>query len=179
MRIIAGEFRGRTLVTVRDRSVRPAMDRVKSTIFNMLQNRLSLIDAQVLDLFAGSGSLGFEALSRGAAHVIFVETGKEAAALIQKNAENLGCEDRCSIIEVDALQYIARERETFNLIFADPPYKFEEIAALPRLIGAHKLLRKEGFLIIEHWRRASFEPAPELTLNAQKEFGATRVSFYS
>jgi 16S rRNA (guanine966-N2)-methyltransferase len=178
MRIISGEFRGRRLQMLRDDSIRPATDRVKGSIFNMLQNRLSLINALVLDLFAGSGNLSFEALSRGASEVVLVETGRAAIELMRANAEALGCEERCTILQEDALHYIEHCREKYDLIFADPPYRYEEVTEIPGLIFKHGLLKKEGFLIIEHSKHTIFAESPDYTLSVCKEFGNTRVSFF-
>jgi 16S rRNA (guanine(966)-N(2))-methyltransferase RsmD len=177
MRIITGIYKGRTLQTVRDNSVRPATDRVKGTIFNVLQNRLDLNGARVLDLFAGSGSLGFEALSRGAAHVTFVDLQRSALAMIERNAEALGCIEECDIFEDDAHSFLRRAPAPFDLIFADPPYAWEGIGMLPSDILAAGLLRKQGFLIIEHSKQAAFAPGGSYEVAVCKEFGNTRVSF--
>lgn len=178
MRIIAGKYKGRRLETVRDLSVRPATDRVKGTIYNMLQNRLNIVGATVLDLFAGSGSLGFEALSRGAERVVFVDVGDESYDAMTANAEKLGCLPSCSIILMDAIRFLDYTRDIFNLIFADPPYRYERISELPRLIFERKLLKKGGFLIIEHSKKTTFEPHPLYRMMLQKEFGNTRLSIF-
>jgi 16S rRNA (guanine966-N2)-methyltransferase len=178
VRIISGEYRGRRLEMLRDNSIRPATDRVKGSIFNMLQNRLSLVNAQVLDLFAGSGNLAFEALSRGAAHVVLVDSGRPAIEIINANVEHLDCEDRCTILQTDALQFIDHCRDTFDLIFADPPYGYEGTKDIPEFIFQRKLLKKEGFLIIEHSKHTNFQASPGYTLSVCKEYGNTRVSFF-
>ena len=178
MRIISGEYRGRRLKTVDDNSIRPATDKVKGSIFNMLQNRLSLINANVLDLFAGSGSLAFEALSRGATNAVFVEEARYAIEAIEENANALRCEDQCTILQTDAVQYIEHCREKFDLVFADPPYAYGSIADLPRLIFERGLLNKEGFLIIEHSKHTTFADSTQYKLSVCKEFGNTRVSFF-
>jgi len=179
VRIITGKYRGRVLSTVPDRSVRPATDRVRSTIFNVLQNRLRMADARVLDAFAGSGSLGFEALSRGASHVTFVDNQPKVLRVIESNARMLGCEDSCDVIESDALAFIANARRKFDLIFADPPYLYGETSGIPRSVFERELLARGGFLIIEHSRKARFEPSGLYESVVEKEFGGTRVSFFS
>lgn len=178
MRIITGKFKGRLLATVSDKSVRPAMDRVKTTIFNMLQNRLHLEDARVLDLFAGSGSLGFEALSRGASRVLFVDDNPDALEMIEENAERLGCLEECEIIDADALTYLRGSKAQFDLIFADPPYAVGEVVAIPELVFNRQLLSTSGFLIIEHSKRTTFEPLAEVREVVRKEFGNTHVTFF-
>jgi 16S rRNA (guanine(966)-N(2))-methyltransferase RsmD len=163
---------------VRDNSVRPATDRVKGTIFNVLQSRLRLNGAHVLDLFAGSGSLGFEALSRGAATVVFVDDRRAVLDMIERNGEELGCIDSCILIQSDAEMFIDRTNEKFDLIFADPPYAYEAISALPSKILQRQLLTNEGFLIIEHAKRTIFLPSAKYRIAVEKEFGNTRLSFF-
>lgn len=179
MRIITGIYKGRNLTTVKDNSVRPATDRVKGSIFNMLQNRLDLNGAHVLDLFAGSGSLGFEALSRGAARVTFVDDQKAALNSLEQNAESLGCADQCEIIEEDALTFLRRGAGSYDLIFADPPYAWEGIASLPAEILTRGLLKRPGLLIIEHSKQATFAPLGAIAPPLCREFGNTRVSFFT
>src|SRR5512146_1205222 len=118
MRIITGLYKGRVLKTVRDLSVRPATERVRQTLFNMLANRIDFEGITVLDLFAGSGSLGFEALSRGASRVTFVEQSEEAARFIEENARILGCEDAVEVLEMDALGLLNARHGTYDLVFA-------------------------------------------------------------
>jgi len=179
MRIIAGKYKGRQLVTVEDDSVRPATDRVKGSIFNSLQNRLNLHDALVLDLFAGSGSLGFEALSRGAAGIVFVDDSRSALDSIRKNAQALDCIDSCEIIHDDACSFIKHRGEQFDLIFADPPYAYEQTSLLPEFIFNHKLLKSEGFLIIEHPKPMTFESTELYHVIVRKKFGNTRITFFA
>ena len=179
MRIITGKYKGRILTSVRDQSVRPATDRVKGTIFNVLQNRLRLHGAHVLDLFAGSGSLGFEALSRGAADVVFVDDRRTVLEVIDRNAEMLGCQESSILIASDAMTFIERTGEKFDLIFADPPYTYERMGELPSIVFQRQLLKNEGFLIIEHARRTTFTPLPLYRVGVQKEFGNTRISFFT
>lgn len=179
MRIITGKYGGRTLVTVPDLSIRPAMDRVKQTIFNMLQNRLALGGATVLDLFAGSGSLGLECISRGAERCVFVDSDDGALDIIRRNGELLGCDGQCDLILDDAVSFLRSARREFDLCFADPPYVFEEIAGLPAMIGSAGILTDGAYLIIEHTRKVKFEMLKGFSTVARKEFGATVVTFLS
>jgi 16S rRNA (guanine966-N2)-methyltransferase len=178
MRIITGKFKGRQIETLRDNSIRPATDRVKGAIFNMLQNRLGLTGITVLDLFAGSGNLAFEALSRGAARAVFVDENPHAIDVVDANAERLGCMESCSLIQTDALAFIAAAREQFGLVFADPPYAYPKTPEIPELVFRHNLLKKDGFLIIEHDKHTGFEVAAHYRCSVQKDFGNTRVSFF-
>jgi 16S rRNA (guanine966-N2)-methyltransferase len=178
VRIITGKFKGRSLVPVPQTGVRPATDRVKGTIFNMLQNRLRLTGAVVLDLFAGSGNLGLESLSRGAAWAVFVDDNHGVLSIVKQNTEKLGCSESCEIIQADALAYLGTTRAQFDLIFADPPYAYQETHSIPALVFQRGVIKPGGFLIIEHARRVQFEPSPLYRLEVQKEFGNTRVSFF-
>lgn len=179
MRVIAGQFRGRNLVSARGPDIRPATDRVKESIFNVLQNRLSLEGALVLDLFAGTGSLGIETISRGAAHADFVDTTEASLRLLRANIARLSCQSLCTVIEVDAMRFIETTEKRFDLIFADPPYAFEGTRFIPEKIFDRRLLEKEGFLIIEHQKSTEFPESLRYRAAVRKEFGQTLVSFFS
>jgi 16S rRNA (guanine966-N2)-methyltransferase len=125
MRIVGGEFRGRPLATPAGRTIRPTSDRLRETLFDILIHRFAdpVTGARVLDLFAGTGALGLEALSRGAAYCLFVEENVEARALIRRNAETLGVTGRTRIFRRDATRLGAADNVApFTLLFADPPY---------------------------------------------------------
>ncbi len=140
LRIIAGEFKGRRLKAPAGRTVRPTGDRVKEAWFSILQQ--SIPDARVLDLFAGSGALGFEALSRGAVSVDFVETSKASLAAIRDNATTLNVGDRVTIHRSDALRFAERlQPAQYDMAFADPPYASEEAERLVTLFRATPFAR--------------------------------------
>jgi 16S rRNA (guanine966-N2)-methyltransferase len=178
MRIITGKYRGRILTTVKDLSVRPATDRVKSTIYNTMQNRLGMDGIRVLDLYAGSGSLGFEALSRGAQEVVFVENSPRVLDMIRENASKLGCADSCSFVRLDAVEYLRTAVGQFDLIFVDPPYADQATAGIPDLIAAHNLLVSGGYCLIEHTKKTVFPVPGPFPVAVVKEFGATIVTFF-
>lgn len=177
MRVISGEYKGRILTTKKDFSVRPATNRVKQTLFDMLMTRMEFDGARVLDVFAGSGSLGIEALSRGAAHATFVEDDNEAADSIERNLRLLGCEQRASVVRTDAISFIEHCTEQFDLIFADPPYTYETTAAIPALIFGRNLLAASGYLLIEHTKELKFDSTRQYDAGPEKQFGRTRVTF--
>ncbi len=178
MRVISGMYKGRILKTVKNLSVRPATDRVKQVIFDVLTNRIELDGARVLDLFAGSGSLGIEALSRGAARATFVESDREAVGYIEKNLEALACADRAHVLREDALWFVRGCRESFDVIFADPPYAFEDTATIPELVFRAGVLKPHGYLLIEHARQVQFSPTAEYATGPVKKFGRTVVTFF-
>jgi 16S rRNA (guanine966-N2)-methyltransferase len=178
MRIITGLYKGRAIKTVGDLSVRPATDRVRQTLFNMLGNRMTIKGVAVLDLFAGSGSLGLEALSRGASSVVFVEGNREATVYLEETLRKFKCRDAAEVVCEDALAFLAREARAFDLIFADPPYAYEETGKLPRLLFGRGMIRPGGYLLIEHARSLSFTSTDLYTAGPEKRFGRTTVTFF-
>jgi 16S rRNA (guanine966-N2)-methyltransferase len=178
MRVITGRFKGRQLITVPDRSIRPATDRVKQTLFDILSTRLDLEDAVVLDLYAGTGSLGIEALSRGARHCTFVDSSGDAVACIERNLKALGCETIAEVVQADAQRFILSCRESFRLIFADPPYAYALTSSLPNAVFGHGLLEPSGYLLIEHSKNIIFDESTTFSAAAVKKFGSTHVSFF-
>ncbi len=179
MRIIAGEYGGRILRTVNDRSVRPATDRVKESLFNILNNRIRIEGAIVLDLFAGSGSIGIEALSRGAARVVFVEQAYPVVRVIEENLRMLGesASRRAEVIRGNAFRYIKESVETFDLVFVDPPYALEHSQLLPTLLIEHGRIASNGILVMEHTKKLSFPASAMYIIDDQRVFGMTVISF--
>jgi 16S rRNA (guanine966-N2)-methyltransferase len=146
MRIIAGELRGRRLAPPPDRRVRPTADRVREALFNILGSDVP--GATVLDLFAGSGALGLEALSRGARHVDFVEIGRASLRTLDTNAEQLGVRGRVTIHKGDALRFAERlTAGSYDVALADPPYSADQAA---RLAAAFREKAFARLLVVEH-----------------------------
>ncbi|HWP36108.1 MAG TPA: 16S rRNA (guanine(966)-N(2))-methyltransferase RsmD [Gemmatimonadales bacterium] len=146
MRIIAGEFRGRSLKASGDRRARPTADRVREAWFSILAPHLP--GARVLDLFAGSGALGLEALSRGARHVDFVEVSKASLAALRANVALLDVEDRVTMHREDALRFVERLAvHAFDVALADPPYRTD---AAQRLAAAYRRRPFAALLCVEH-----------------------------
>ena len=175
MRIIAGQHRGRNLVTVRDHSVRPTTDRAKQTIFDILSNRLDFDEIEVLDLFAGSGSLGLEAISRGARQVTFVDKSPQALQVLEMNVTALGCNEQCTSYAADVFWYLKNARHSFDLVFVDPPYRLERIADLPAELFGSGALREGTFVVMEHSRKSPVEPSESMFEITRKLFGQTTV----
>ena len=145
MRVIAGEFKGRRLKTPNWDGVRPTSDKLRETLFNILGARVA--NARVLDGYAGTGAVGLEALSRGAAHVTFVESDRRAAALIEENARMCGLKRDYTIACADFLSSRSRVAGTFDLILLDPPYDIENVRQV--LERAATLLSPDGLLVFE------------------------------
>lgn len=174
MRIIAGEWRGRQIEAPPGDATRPTGDRVRETLFSMLASRLgSFEDLRVADLFAGSGALGLEALSRGAASVAFVESDAGATAAIRRNAERLGAVERVRIIAGSALA-LSRS-EPFDLIFADPPYGSGSGTAAVHSIIKAGWLDQGGWLSVETARGEEVDPA-DLALDIARDVGRSRLT---
>lgn len=175
MRIIAGTYRGRKLFASRDLSIRPTADRVKQTIFDILANRLTFEGIDVLDLFAGSGSLGLEALSRGASSTTFIEKSPASMKILEKNIRSLGCKDRVSVHLADVFWYLKHPHKTYGLVFADPPFKLELIGTLPTAIASSGAIRQGTFVVMEHARDTDVTVPQEHFETIRKTFGQTMV----
>jgi len=175
MRIIAGQHRGRTLSTVRDLSVRPTTDRAKQTIFDILSNRLDFDSISVLDLFAGSGSLGLEAISRGAATATFVDKASQSLNVLEANIEMLGCTEQCTAYSADVFWFLKNTRKAFDLVFVDPPYRLERIEELPNAIYESGVVREGTFVVMEYSKASQVVVSDTMYDVTRKPFGQTTV----
>jgi 16S rRNA (guanine966-N2)-methyltransferase len=175
MRIIAGEFRGRIIESVRDMSVRPTTDRAKQTIFDILSNRIDFDGLEVLDLFAGSGSLGLEAISRGVKSVTFIDKARKSLDVLEKNAAALGCASKCTVYQADVFWYLKNIKHKFDLVFTDPPYKLENIGELPKAIYESGILNAGTYVVMEHSRESIIELDEKKYDILKKPFGQTTV----
>jgi len=177
MRIIAGRFKGMRLPTLRGKTVRPTTERVREAVFNILGPVVE--DARILELFAGSGAFGFEALSRGAASVVFVDKDKKAAATIAQAARMLGLKDSSSILVMDAsraVEKLARAGERFSIIYLDPPYDTGWIAKIVNAPGLMTLFTADGVLLVEKGIHTPDLPLPDtLCKRLVRQYGDTLV----
>ena len=146
VRIIAGKWRGRKLDVIDSPGLRPTPDRVRETLFNWIQ--LEIVGARCLDLFAGTGALGFEALSRDASEVIIVESDPKAVELLKKHAEILKSENHLIYLS-DAITWLKKETKGFDIIFLDPPFKQAYIEQCCEIIAKESLLNAKGLVYIE------------------------------
>ncbi|MBR3742100.1 MAG: 16S rRNA (guanine(966)-N(2))-methyltransferase RsmD [Clostridia bacterium] len=178
MRIIAGEMRSRKLKAPEGMDTRPTADRVKEALFSIIQSRV--YGARVLDLYAGSGALALEALSRGADSAVLVDCAAKACQAIQENIDALGCRDRAKLLRMKdtaALAAFKEQKTGFDLIFLDPPYRMDT-APVCRAILAADLLKSDGMIVIEHGRETPPRIDPPLMLTDRREYGAAGLSFY-
>jgi 16S rRNA (guanine966-N2)-methyltransferase len=171
VRIIAGSRKGHTIFAPKGRDTRPTGDRVREAAFNLIG---PVDEATVLDLFAGSGAMGLEALSRGAASAVFVESDRNACRTIERNLAKLGLTG-ASVLCRDALQALAAESRTYDLVLCDPPYGFEDH---PRLAGYLKrVLAPNGLLVYE--TAAKQQPELEgLTVRTSRTYGSARLTLF-
>ncbi len=178
MRIIAGTAKGLTLLGPKSDAIRPALDKVKGAIFNILYD---VSGKTVLDLFAGTGSVGIEALSRGAASATFVDGSPEALKIVRENLKRAQFEDRAQVLKVRLpFNQWNRLPAQFDLIFNDPPYDRRLVNPTLRAIAREKILAPGGIVIVEHSPRESIEEDLEvvgLVLTDQRKYGQTLISF--
>jgi len=182
MRIIAGEWRGRPLETPADQAVRPTTDRVREALFSILTARLlagpghGFDGLRVLDLFAGTGALGFEALSRGAGMAVFVDKDRRSCRLIETNRDRLRAAARTHIIQADALR-VGPDLGTdgFDLIFLDPPYRQKLVEQALAVIARHAWLRPGGLILAETAADEVFTLPPVFESADQRRYGETEI----
>jgi len=177
MRVISGTAKGRRLVAPRGERVRPALDRVKEAIFDIL---FDVAGARVVDLFAGTGSMGIEALSRGAASAVFVEEWQPAARAIRDNLGRCGFAERARVVRADvarALGALSRRGESFDLAFVDPPYLEGLVNPTLRRLASSGILEDGATVVVEHHPREPVSPPEGLVLTDSRKYGQTCVSF--
>jgi 16S rRNA (guanine966-N2)-methyltransferase len=172
VRVVAGDFKGRRLRAPRGMRTRPTADRVREGLFSMLGD---VSDARVLDLYAGTGALGIEALSRGAAAALFVERDPRAAAAIEANLRSLGLHQ--PVRRQDALRFLARGEGTFDLVFCDPPYDSVPRIAGPLAERLPALLARGARIVTESDKRTPFELP--FTVLAERTYGDTRIAIHT
>ncbi len=179
LRIIAGTFKGRLLKTPKNGATRPTQGMLRGAVFNICQNQIE--KARFLDLFAGSGAMGFEAISRGAVHVTLVENQRQAIACIKENMKALHVESQVSLFTLDALQALKFLSTPFDLIYIDPPYDTPTHSLFEELLKKN-LFAPHATLFLEE-RRGSNNPSPpfqspHLLLKSSRHFGAALLHQY-
>jgi len=170
MRVVAGESRGRPIVAPEGNRTRPTSDRVRESIFNMLFSLGATQDVEVLDLYAGCGALGIEALSRGATRCTFVEQDRRAVECIRNNLETLGYTDRAIVVQADALDWVERASDRFDVVLADPPYADDSWTALLDSVDSRWLVAEAGETVEEH---------PRWDVVREKTYGTTVVTVFA
>ena len=178
MRIVGGEWRGRRLAGPKAEGIRPTSDRLREALFNVLAHAYddAVEDAVVLDLFAGTGALGFEALSRGAARAVFVDEGRQAGSLIREGIAALGCGDRARLIQRDATR-LGPAPEAASLVFCDPPYRKNLAPAARAAAAAGGWLSAGALVLVEEAAEAGPVLPPGFSELQRRPYGETAVTF--
>lgn len=175
MRVITGTARGRRLREPEGMATRPTTDNVKESMFNLIQ--FDIEGRRVLDLFAGTGQLGIEALSRGASRAVFVDHRQDAAALVRENLRRTHFEDRGEVVCTDFTQYLARCRRKFRLIFLDPPYAEKSLETAIQRLSEIDILSDGGIIITERpLGKPLAEEFPGLTRSKDYHYGKTTIT---
>lgn len=179
MRVISGSLRGRVLKGHNIMGTRPTMDRVKESIFASIQDYLD--ESIILDLFAGSGNLGIEAISNGASEAYFVDNNKECIKVINGNIRDFGILNNCITLKSDykdAIKYFGSKNIKFNIIFVDPPYKYNIKNEILRLVINNDILYDNGIIVFEYQNEEAVDEDISFALLKNKKYGDKYVSIY-
>lgn len=179
MKVISGTLKGRNIEGYNIDGTRPTMDRVKESLFAMIQDNIK--DAIALDLFAGSGQLGIETISNGAKKVYFIDNNKEVIKVLNNNISNLNIKDKSTVILSDwkkSLNDFSNQNIKFDLIFVDPPYNYDVYEKILDKVSTLNLLNKNGLIILEHSNLKLKEKYNNLTLYKERKYGNKSVNIY-
>ena len=175
MRIIAGNLKGRKLLRSKNLTTRPTTDRVRESLYALVEARISLQGVRLLDLFSGTGALAFEGISRGAEYATLIDFDHKAVRVARNNAESLNLLQKCNFLCADAMTYLQQYHgPPLDLILADPPYELNAIMDLPNFAIPH--LCPGGMLVVEHDLRTEFSKHPNL--DTSRGYGRTHVSIF-
>ena len=176
MRIISGKYKGRRINPPKKLPVRPTTDMAKEALFNILNNLYYFDDISVLDLFAGTGSISYEFASRGARSVLAIEMAPLHFKFIQESCRNMDL-DQVTVLRADAFRFLKKPIQSFDIIFADPPYDHPGLEELPDLVLGTNILNKPGVFILEHPGNHSFTAHPRF--QQLRKYGGVSFSFFS
>lgn len=175
MRAITGKYKGRQFAVPATFKARPTTDMAKENLFNVLRGYLDFDGLHALDLFSGTGSITLELLSRGATRVVSVEKDFQHFSFIRRVLHDLG--DPCAFpVKADVFKYLERTTETFDFIFADPPYALEQLPLLPDLIFNNNILREDGLFVLEHGKDHDFHSHPHFI--DHRAYGSVNFSLF-
>ena len=184
MRIIGGTLKGKKIFEAFDKNTRPLKDLVKESILNILEyskdTKINLNNSLVLDLFAGTGSVGLECVSRGAAKVYFIENYTQSLEILHKNIKKLKCEKRTKVYNENAFNFSNIEeikKEKLDLIFLDPPYKEENIKVILENISKLKLLKDSGLVVLHRHKKSEDEIGEKFIIKRSAKYGISKIIF--
>ena len=182
MRIIGGKNKGKRINLPLDKNTRPLRDLVKESIFNLIEHskkiKTEIVNANVLDLFSGTGSFGLECFSRGAKHITFVENYTIVLDILKKNISNMNAVSFSEIIEDDCFEFVNKEKKTskkFDIIFLDPPYRDKKINLLINLIIDKKILSENGIILIHRYKKDNIEISSKLNVLDIRKYGISKI----
>lgn len=180
MRIVAGKFGSRVIQAVEGQTTRPTTDKVKEAIFSRIGPYFD--GGSILDLFAGSGAISLEAISRGMEHAVLVDMNGKAISTITSNIKALGVRDACTVLKMDyktALHKLEEQKQSFDVVFLDPPYKKQQISGILQYLDEHDMVKENGDVICESLKEDIFEDAVG-SLQKVKDvtYGITRITYY-
>lgn len=175
MRIVSGTYKGRIIKPPKNFKARPTTDFAKENLFNILNNNFDFSELTVLDLFSGTGSISYEFASRGSMKVIAIEKNFKHQAFIKKTIEDYEFK-QIKTIKTDAFRFIKSCNEQFDIVFADPPYDLKEIESIPAFIFEHDMLKKNGWLIVEHGDKTNF--SRQKGFKEQRKYGGVNFSIF-
>ncbi len=176
MRIISGRFRGKKLRPPSNLTLRPTTDFAKESLFNLLQNKIELEGIHFLDLFAGTGNISYELISRGAGSGFCVDISLASHKFRQRMIKELDCRELKSI-KTEAFRFVRNMDDRFDFIFADPPYDMEDLPKLPQAIFTSGLLKPDGLMVIEHPENHTFDDSEGFV--EQRNYGRVNFSFFT
>ncbi|MCQ2298960.1 MAG: 16S rRNA (guanine(966)-N(2))-methyltransferase RsmD [Bacteroidales bacterium] len=176
MRIIAGSLRGRRLNPPANLPVRPTTDMARESLFNILNNYVDYEECSVMDLFAGTGAVSLEFVSRGAKEVTSIEINSQGCEYIKQTAQQFGVKN-IHVVRADVFDLLKRAYKKFDIVFADPPYACEDLPKLPDLVFEHDILNEDGIFILEHPKEYDFADHPHFWQH--RAYGKVNFSFFA
>jgi len=182
MRIISGNLKGKKIFFPKDKKTRPLRDLVKESIFNLIEHskkiKISIKEANILDLFSGSGSFGLECISRGANSVVFIENYIEALNILKKNISNLKANEKSKIINIDCFNFFKKNENSskqYDLIFLDPPYKEKRTYNIIETIKKKNFLKKNGIIILHKHKSDNLEITKKIEVLDIRSYGISKI----
>ena len=169
MRVIGGKYRGKKLIPPKNNDIRPTTDKAKESLFNMLQSYI--FESEFLDLFSGSGAVSIEAISRGAKRVTMIEKSRASINTINSNEKQ-----KTDVKNMDVISFLQTTDKIFDIIFADPPYAYENINQIIQIVSTRKLLKDEGIMIIETDKNGNLVIPTDMYLEKEKIYSISKFS---
>lgn len=175
MRIIGGKHKGKTLIAPRNLPVRPTTDFAKESLFNILANRIDFSETKLLELFAGTGNIGYEFASRGCKDITSIDVNFPCVQFIKRTNKELGINGR--VMRSEAFRFLKQHKEKYDFIFADPPYLLEGIEQIPAIVFKNELLNPDGILVVEHEKHLDLSEHPNY--QETRRYGKVNFSFFT